>query len=143
MVEQRLPGLAVGVVRDQELAWFQGFGFADVASQRRPDEETLFRVASITKTFTATCVLQLRDAGKLTLDDPLVRHVPEYKAVKPRAGSVEGVTLRERMAELREMSGRRYGQPKDSLRQQVEARRDWSAIRQQMNYVADVPVWGK
>lgn len=94
---QRMPGLAVGVVLDQKLAWFRGFGFADVAAKRVPDEHTLFRVASITKTLTAGCILHLRDAGKLTLDDPLMRFLPEYKAVKPRAGSVEGVTLRRLM----------------------------------------------
>lgn len=91
---QRLPGLAAGIVVDQSLAWFQGFGWADVATKRPPDENTLFRVASITKTLTAGCILQLRDAGKLSLDDPLVRHIPEFKGVKPRGGSVEGVTLR-------------------------------------------------
>lgn len=91
---QRMPGLAVGIVLDQKLAWFRSFGFADVAAKRRPDEHTLFRVASITKTLTAGCILNLRDAGKLSLDDPLTRHIPEYKSVKPRAGSVEGVTLR-------------------------------------------------
>ncbi len=92
--EERLPGLAVGIVHDQELAWFRSFGSADLEAKRPADEHTLHRVASITKTFTAACVLQLRDAGKLSLDDPLAAHLPDYKSVRPRAGSVEGVTLR-------------------------------------------------
>jgi len=92
--EQRLPGLAVGIVCDQDLAWFRSFGHADLEAKRPADEHTLHRVASITKTFTAACVLQLRDAGKLSLDDPLAVHLPEFKAVRPRAGAVDGVTLR-------------------------------------------------
>jgi D-alanyl-D-alanine carboxypeptidase len=92
--ERRLAGAAVGVVRDQDLAWSAGFGFADIASGRRPDEHTLFRVGSITKTFTATALVQLRDEGRLGLDDPVVRHIPEFSSVRCRYGSVEDVTLR-------------------------------------------------
>jgi D-alanyl-D-alanine carboxypeptidase len=88
------PGVAAGIVNDQELAWSAGFGFADLASERRPDQDTLFRVGSITKTFTATAIMQIRDQGKLRLDDPLVRHIPEFSAARARFGTVEDVTLR-------------------------------------------------
>ncbi len=54
--EHRLPGAAVGVVVGDELAWSAGVGFADLASGRTPDATTLFRIASITKTFTGTAV---------------------------------------------------------------------------------------
>lgn len=82
---QRLPGLAVGIVRDQELAWFGGFGPADLLTGRVPDRQTLFRVASITKTFTAAAILQLRDEGRVALDDPLERHIPEFSHKTTRA----------------------------------------------------------
>jgi D-alanyl-D-alanine carboxypeptidase len=94
MTAQRLPGVAVGIVRDQELAWAKGFGFADIASERAPDAATLFRCGSITKTLTATAIMQLRDEGKLFLDDPIVRYIPEFKAVRVKAGRLEDVTLR-------------------------------------------------
>lgn len=97
VAERGLPGAAVGVVRDQELAWSAGFGFADIGAERRPDEHTLFRVGSITKTFTATAIVQLRDEGKLSLDDPLTHHLPEFGAVRNRFGTVEDVTLRRRL----------------------------------------------
>ena len=58
------------------------------------DADTLFRVASITKTFTATAIVQLRDQGKLRLDDPLVKHIPEFGAVDNPFGPIEDVTLR-------------------------------------------------
>ena len=96
--DQRLPGLAVGIVRDQELVWSAGFGHADLETSRRPDKDTISRVASITKTFTATAVMQLRDDGLLTLDDSLVQYLSEFSAVNPRAGSVEGVTIRRMLA---------------------------------------------
>jgi CubicO group peptidase (beta-lactamase class C family) len=92
--EHGVPGAAIGLVRGRELAWSGGFGYADLATERRPDERTLFRVASITKTFTATAIVQLRDEGKLSLDDPLVRHLPEFSAVHNPFGRVEDVTLR-------------------------------------------------
>ena len=69
IVEQRLPGLAAGVVRDGALAWTSALGFADRATQRPVRPDTLFRIASITKSFTATAVSS-RDEGRLRLDDP-------------------------------------------------------------------------
>ncbi|HEX5014300.1 MAG TPA: serine hydrolase domain-containing protein, partial [Candidatus Limnocylindrales bacterium] len=94
LVDKRLPGLAVGVVRDGRLAWSSGLGFADRAAARPVTTHTLFRVASITKSFTATAVLQLRDEGRLRLDDPLVAHVPEVHAIADPFGPIEEVTLR-------------------------------------------------
>ena len=91
---ERVPGAAIGIVRDQELVWSRGFGYADLASDRAPDADTLFRCGSITKTFTATAIMQLRDDGKLGIDDPIVRHIPEFGAVKTRFGTPENVTIR-------------------------------------------------
>src|SRR4051812_6380 len=81
-----LPGAALGIVTAEGLAWSDGLGYADIASRRRPDADTVYRVASISKTVTATAILQLRDAGRLRLDDPLVRHLPEFAAVRCEYG---------------------------------------------------------
>lgn len=94
VAEHRLPGMALGIVRDRELAWFGGFGAADLDSGARPTEETIARVASVTKTFTATAILRLRDEGRLQLEDPLAKHVPEFASARAVRGDVEGVTLR-------------------------------------------------
>lgn len=94
VAQDRLPGLAVGIVHSQELIWSAGFGKADLATGRAPDQHTLFRVASITKTFTAAAILQLRDEGKLCLDDPLQQYIPEFAQVRVRNGTLEQVTLR-------------------------------------------------
>jgi CubicO group peptidase (beta-lactamase class C family) len=92
--ENRLPGAAVGVVHEGKLVWSKGIGFADVKKKRPADPKTLYRIASITKTFTATAVMQLRDEGKLALDDPLVTYLPELASARSTFGPIEGVTIR-------------------------------------------------
>jgi len=73
----RLPSLSAAVFRGDELAWSDAVGLADVEQRTEATPDTQYAVASITKTFTAAAVLQLRDEGKLDLDDPLSRHLPE------------------------------------------------------------------
>ena len=92
--QHRLPGAAVGVVHGDSLAWASGLGYADVASRTAPDSVTLYRVASITKTFTGTAIVQLRDEGRLHLDDPAVKYVPEIGVVSSPFGAIETVTIR-------------------------------------------------
>ncbi|MCH8290852.1 beta-lactamase family protein [Candidatus Poribacteria bacterium] len=94
IAKYRIPGLAMGIIRDQELAWFGGFGFANLDSDRKPNPNTIARVASVTKTFTTTAIMQLRDEGVLWLEDPLVRHIPEFSKVRANYDTVEGVTIR-------------------------------------------------
>jgi CubicO group peptidase (beta-lactamase class C family) len=92
--EHRLPGIVAGIATRDGLRWWHASGFADIEGGRRPDDRTLYRVASITKTITATAVLQLRDDGRFRLDDPAVRFLPELERVANPHGSVEDVTIR-------------------------------------------------
>jgi hypothetical protein len=80
-----LPGIAVGVVSDQELVWATGFGLADRAGKIPMTPQTKFRMASHSKLFTATAVMQLREQGKLRLDDPVSKYLPWFtlKAAEP------------------------------------------------------------
>ncbi len=73
--EKRLPGLALGLVYQGELLWGKGYGFANLETRQPVTLDTRFRIASISKTFTATGILQLRDAGKLRLDDPVSQYL--------------------------------------------------------------------
>ncbi len=98
--EHRLPGAAVGVVHGDDLVWSAGVGFADVASRRPPDTSTLYRIASITKTFTGTAIMQLRDEGRLHLDDPIVTFVPELRAAASPFGPIETVTIRRMLSHV-------------------------------------------
>ncbi len=92
--QHRLPGGVAGVVCGDELAWSAGAGLADIATQRGSDPDMLYAIASITKTFTGTAVMRLRDAGRLGLDDPAVAWLPELRAMASPFGPVEGVTIR-------------------------------------------------
>ncbi len=77
------PGLSVGVIYDQELIWSRGFGYANVEAKRPTDASTLYRIASITKLFTSTAIMQLRDEGLLQLDDPVQKHLPWFTIQNP------------------------------------------------------------
>src|SRR5262249_8785987 len=73
--QRELPGLSMAIVHDQTLLWAHGFGWADVDRKEPATAATLYRIGSITKLFTATAILILRDAGRLALDDPIARHL--------------------------------------------------------------------
>src|SRR5215210_936492 len=75
--EERMPSVSAAVFRGEEILWQQALGLADVEGTRAATPETQYRIGSITKTFTAVGVMQLRDAGELSLDDPLTTYLPE------------------------------------------------------------------
>ena len=75
--EKRIPGIAWGVIRDGELVHAGGSGTFRDGEDRVPDADTVFRIASITKSFTAATILLLRDKGHLRLDDPMATYMPE------------------------------------------------------------------
>ena len=89
-VARELPGMSIGIVHDQALVWSRGFGWADLERREPATADTLYRIGSITKLFTATALLILRDAGKLRLDDPLTAHLPwlQMKAAVADAGTI-------------------------------------------------------
>jgi CubicO group peptidase (beta-lactamase class C family) len=89
-----LPGIVVGVVADQELVWSAGFGFANTAEKIPMSPETKFRMASHSKLFTATAIMQLREQGKLRLDDPVSRYLPWFQ-VKPAGPDDPPITIEE------------------------------------------------
>jgi CubicO group peptidase (beta-lactamase class C family) len=78
-------GLALGVVRNGRLEFFHGHGVADVASNTPVTEDTVFRIASITKTFTAIAVMQLCEQGHLDLDAPANGYLRGYRLIPTRA----------------------------------------------------------
>ena len=79
MAYRGLPGVVVGVVADQELVWAQGFGFADIDANRPMALNTRFRMASHSKLFTATAIMQLREQGQVHLDDPVSEYLPWFQ----------------------------------------------------------------
>lgn len=86
--ERRMPSVTAAVVRGNELVWTDEVGLADVASGAPATADTQYRVGSITKTFTAAAVFQLRDEGRLDLDDPVAVHVDELRVRTPTIRSL-------------------------------------------------------
>jgi CubicO group peptidase (beta-lactamase class C family) len=87
----RRPGGGCG--RDGSLAWFHGHGVANIGSGTPVDENTVFRIASITKTFTAIAVLQLWEGGLVDLDAPANDYLRAYRLV-PANAAFRAATLR-------------------------------------------------
>jgi CubicO group peptidase (beta-lactamase class C family) len=87
-------GLAVGVVRDGSLEFFHGHGFADIASNSPITEDTVFRIGSITKTFTAIAVMQLWEQGLVDLDAPANDYLRAYQLI-PAKASFRPATVRQ------------------------------------------------
>jgi CubicO group peptidase (beta-lactamase class C family) len=75
---EQIPGISAAVVHDQQLLWSGGFGSADLARTVPATPRTIYSICSISKLFTSIAVMQLRDAGKLRLDDPVSKHLPWF-----------------------------------------------------------------
>jgi len=88
------PGLVYGVVADGKLVRVQGLGVQDVGSQRPVTADSLFRIASMSKAFTALAILKLRDEGKLALDAPAELYVPELKTWRYPTSDSPKITVR-------------------------------------------------
>ncbi|MCC6718482.1 MAG: beta-lactamase family protein [Acetobacteraceae bacterium] len=87
------PGLSIAVVHEQAMIWSEGFGQADLGTGAPATSDTVYAVGSITKLFTATLLMQLRDAGKLRLDDPVQDILPEVPVPRRHPGHPP-ITLR-------------------------------------------------
>lgn len=88
------PGLAYGIVRGGQVVHAVGLGTAEAGVVRTVDADTVFRIASMSKSFTAVAILQLRDAGALGLDDAIARWVPAFVLVPGQAADAPALTIR-------------------------------------------------
>lgn len=91
----QIPAVSAAIVSDQQLLWSGGFGYADVARKAPATGSTIYSICSISKLFTSTALMQLRDAGKVRLDDPVAKHLSWFaiKRTDPQAAeiTVEGL----------------------------------------------------
>ncbi len=111
---RKIPGMSVGIVYDQALIWSRGYGYANLEKQIPADSRSVYRCASITKLFTSTMMMMLRDAGKLSLDDPLEKYAPEFKIGSPFADA--------RPATFRMVSSHAAGLPREGYHE------GWAAL---------------
>jgi CubicO group peptidase (beta-lactamase class C family) len=75
----KIPGMSAVIIKDQKVLWAKGFGFADLENRIAATPDTVYHLASITKTFAATLIMQLVEQGKLNLDEPMSRYSSDFK----------------------------------------------------------------
>jgi CubicO group peptidase (beta-lactamase class C family) len=76
---EAIPGISMGVVHDQDLIWSKGFGYANPDKELDATPSTIYSICSISKLFTSVAVMQLRDQGKLSLDEPIKTYLSWFK----------------------------------------------------------------
>jgi CubicO group peptidase (beta-lactamase class C family) len=86
-------GLSIGVVSSNRLIWSRHYGYADAEAKRAPNNDTAYRVGSITKQFTALALLQQVEAGRMRLTDPVEKFIPEIRQVKNAPAGTPPITL--------------------------------------------------
>lgn len=91
-----IPGAAIGVVVDNQLIFAQGYGFRNLEQKLPVTKDTVFRIASCSKAFTALLLAQLAEEGKISWDDPVRQHIPEFHLFDPNLTSK--VTIRDLIA---------------------------------------------
>lgn len=79
--DKKLPALSIALVDDQKVLWATGFGFQDRAKKVPATAETVYRVGSVSKLFTDVAVMQLVEEGKIDIDAPVAKYIPEFKPV--------------------------------------------------------------
>jgi len=88
-----LPGISVAIVADQEILWSKGYGLADLEKEVPSSPNTIYSICSISKLFTSVAIMQLRDAGKLRLEDLVADHLPWFN-LKQQYPDTGPITIR-------------------------------------------------
>ena len=108
MAAQRIPGLALGIVKGNRIAYLRGFGEAD-QSGRAVTPKTPFIIGSLSKSFTALAIMQLVEAGKVELDAPVQRYLPWFRVADEEAsGEITVRHLLNQTSGLSTKTGRSY-----------------------------------
>jgi CubicO group peptidase (beta-lactamase class C family) len=89
-----IAGSSLALLVDGRVVGRSDHGFQDLERQRPVDDRTIYHWASITKTLTGIAIMQLRDRGQLSLDDPIVKYLPELRQVHNPYGPMDAITLR-------------------------------------------------
>ena len=90
----KVVGSSIVVVEGGRIIAYHAYGFADIANHKPVTEQTIFHYGSITKTLAAISIMQLRDRGRLTLDDHVTQYIPELRLVHNPYGSMDTITIR-------------------------------------------------
>ncbi|HEV3057473.1 MAG TPA: serine hydrolase domain-containing protein [Vicinamibacterales bacterium] len=96
--DKKIPGMIWGVVVDDRLAHVESFGVRDRVSQAPVTPSTAFRIASMTKSFTALAILKLRDEGRLSLEDPVSQWIPAFARMELPTRDTAPLRIRQLMS---------------------------------------------
>ncbi|NQF13037.1 serine hydrolase [Brevibacillus sp. HB1.3] len=88
ITKSQVPGVCMGLAKDGQIFYSNGFGFRDVERQLGVTIDTVFGIGSITKSFTCVAVMQLQEAGKLSVHDPVVKYLPEFRLKNLDVGQI-------------------------------------------------------
>ncbi|HEX8183089.1 MAG TPA: serine hydrolase [Blastocatellia bacterium] len=95
MAAKQLPAISIALVDDQQVVWAKGFGFANPKDKSPATADTVYRVGSVSKLFTDIAIMQLVEQGKIDLDAPVTRYIPDFS---PRNPFGKLITLRQLMS---------------------------------------------
>ena len=95
--ENHLPGVSFGIVADGKLVYSNSYGYTDIEKKIPVTAASMFRIASMSKSFTCMAILKLRDEGKLKLDDPAYLYIPELQQLKYPTADAPPITIRHLM----------------------------------------------
>jgi len=85
-----IPGASIAVSKNNQLIYSQGFGYRDIDQKLPVTKDTIFGVASITKSFTALAIMHMHDQKQLSIEDPVVKYLPQFSL---RGGTTDKVTI--------------------------------------------------
>ena len=97
MAANNITGLSIALVDDQKVVWSSGFGYSDAENKIPATPQTIYRMGSIAKIFTATAAMQMAERGQMSIDQPLSHYLPEF-SIRSRAHSAEPITPRNIMS---------------------------------------------
>lgn len=97
----RVPSVSVGIFYDDRILFKKGYGYANLESEEPASPGTCYRIASISKLFTATAIMQLLDDGKVQLDDPVAEYLDQFRRMK---GEARKITIRHLLTHLSGMT---------------------------------------
>lgn len=123
VANQRIPGLAVAIVRNGQILSARGYGITDTARPEPIDEHTVFRLASLSKSFAGSLAGLLVDEGTLQWQQPVVRYVPEFRLRNPE------YTTRLSIANLLSQS---TGLPRNAFDREIEAHASYHTVRSRL-----------
>ncbi len=94
MEQQKIPGFAFGIVAEGKLVYSGAFGYSDVENKVPVTTKSVFRIASMSKSFAGLAIIKLRDEGRLRLDDPVSKYIPEINNIAALTDDSQPITIR-------------------------------------------------